>query len=397
MKNTKNRKNKNHIALVLALILIFTLGASGVYASNNPVVSHVDTGVVNIEISEYTLNGEGEEVPWVDNVGVLPGTPVSKIPYFTATGNDCYIRAKIEVDGVHEDATPLTDESFNGISDKWIKAGDYYYYKYPLLTNESVDFFHSFTIPTDWNDNVNPSNIGDWGFSVTVVVDAIQSDNFTPDFESNAPWGDVIVKESLHKDGYDVNEFTTNSITNMSIIIEDYDDIIINSDDFFEGFKTMVPGDSLADTVTIDSKYHCKLYFTTESLEDLDLLQHMMLKVILTKENKETVIYDGVLDSQITDMLLGEFKNGEKGELEFIVSMPAELDNEYTLRDGSVKWSFRAKPVERPGISEPPKTGDDNMLILYVGMMVFSGLSLIALLTTSLVRKRRESKDENNR
>jgi hypothetical protein len=383
---TRGTKNISKIALLLSLVLIFAMGANGVYAGSQDAVSHVDTGVVNIVISEYTLDSNGETVPWIDGIPVSPGTTVSKIPYFTATGNDCYIRAKVEVDGIKDEATPITNRDLYGISDKWINVGEYYYYKTPLKTNESVDFFHGFTVPTTWNDKVNPSNIGDWKFSMNVVVDAIQADNFLPDFESETPWGDVVIKDSIHKDGYDVNEFTANKDTNMSIIISDYDNIIVEPEDFFEGLKTMVPGDSLTDSVEIDSRYNSKLYFTTESLDDIDLLQNIKLLIVLTRDGEDKVIYDGVLDSKIDNMLLGEFKNGEKGKLSFSIYMPSELDNEYTLRDGTVKWTFRAKPI-----NPRPQTGDESPLMLYAGMMLFSGLSIIILLIAPLFKRKKIS------
>jgi hypothetical protein len=379
----RERKKKKIFLIPAVLLLLLILGTAGIYASNHEAVNKVDTGVVNVHITEYTLNDEGEEVPWIDGVGVLPGMVVSKIPYFTATGNDCYVRATINVEGIPEHAEQITFENFDGISDKWIKIGDYYYYKEPLKTNESVDFFHSFEIP-NWNDDVKPSNIGEWGFAVTVVVDAVQSDNFTPDFENDAPWGDITIKESIHKDGYDVNIFTTNSETNMSIVVEDYNNILVKPDDFFEGFKTMVPGDILTDSIEINSKKHCELFFTTESLEDLDMLQKLGLKIVLTKDGKDIIVYDGTLDADINKMSLGKFKRNETGILTFTVSMPAELDNEYTLRNASVKWSFEAKSL---GISgDDIMTGDNAPLMLLMVSIVISGLLIVIL-----VIKRRKS------
>jgi hypothetical protein len=383
---TRNTKSKNRIALLLSLVLIFVMGANGVYAGSQDATSHIDTGIVNIKISEYMLNSEGEEIPYIDDIAVLPGTTVSKIPYFIATGNDCYIRAKVEIEGIKEGAAPIYGQNLHGISDDWIRIGEYYYYKTPLKTNESIGFFDSFTVPATWNDDVNPSNIGDWGFSIKVIVDAIQSDNFFPDFESDVPWGDVVIKDIIHEDGYDVNEFTTNHDTNMSIIISDYDNIIVEPEDFFDGFKTMVPGDLLTDSVEIDSRYDSKLYFTTESLDDIDLLQNIKLLIVLTRGGEEKIIYDGVLDSKIDNMLLGEFKNGDEGTLSFSIYMPTELDNEYTLRDGAVKWTFRAEPVKGG-----PQTGDDIPLFLYTGMMLFSGLSILLLLITPLLKRRKKA------
>lgn len=356
------------------MLLGLSIGIGSIYARKQEAINHIDTGVVNIKINEYTLDENGKEVPWKNNVEVLPGQTISKIPYFTATGNDCYIRATVKMEEEMETGKPITLENFKGISEDWIRAGNYFYYRYPLKMNESVDFFHSFVVPSEWGDKVNPKNSGDWKFTVTVVVDAVQADNFTPNFGSDSPWGDIIIKESIHKNGYDVNLFTVNSETNMSVIIDDKSEIIIKPDDFFEGFKTMLPGDQLTDSVEINSDDKCKLYFSSESLTDIDLLQNMKLKLILTKNGTDSVLYDGVLDAAIKEILLGEFEKGEKGKLTFTLSMPEELDNEYTLRNASVKWSFRAEHLD---IFGNPKTGDTNMVLTYLLIGAVSGILVI--------------------
>lgn len=370
--------------LALFITLMLGMGAKEVYASESSAINNLDTGVVNIRIDEFTLDDEGKEVPWVDGIGVLPGMSVSKIPYFTATGNDCYIRATVKIEGGVKTEYPITLDSLQGISNDWIRVGDYFYYKYPLGTNESIDFFHSFLIPGEWGDELNPSNAGDWGFSLIVVVDAIQSDNFSPDFESDSPWGNVTIQESIHKDGYDMNVFTENKETNMSVIIEDVDNIIVKPKDFFEGFKTMVPGDVLTDSVTIHSKENGEVFFTAESLTDIDLLQKMYLKIVLIKEGKETLLYDDVLDADIKNLSLGMFHEGEKAKLIFTVYMPEELDNEYTLRNASVKWSFHIKPSQIGN----PITGDDKPMVMLATVMAASGGIVILLLK----RRKKEEK-----
>lgn len=379
------KKNFNIVLMVLILLFIFAFGAQGVYANSQEVVNNVSTGVVNIEIDEYTLNEKGEEVPWIDGVDVLPGMTISKIPYFTATGNDCFIRATIVADGVKAE-TPIAFEHFKGISKDWVQVGEYYYYMYPLKTNESIDFFHSFVIPSDWANDANPSDVGDWNFSIKIIVDAVQAENFAPNFTSNAPWGDIVIEDSIHKNGYDINVFTSNSETNMSIIIEDNDNVITAPNDLFHGFKTLMPGDILTDSVEINSKKHCKLFLTTESIADVELLQKLQLQIILVEDANGKVLYNGTMDSQITDMLIGEFEKGETGTLMFTVLVPEELNNAYALRNGSVKWVFDARDV---GINnDSPQTGDNSFIALYISMMICSGSALVVLLIYSIKKRR---------
>ena len=384
-------KKKNVFFIILFLLLLLAVGTTGIYASGQGTVSNVNTGVVNIEIDEFTLDENGKETPWVDGVLVAPGSVISKIPYFTATGNDCYIRATITIDGLHKDAKPITHEDFNGISEDWVKIGDYFYYKKPLKTKESIDFFHSFTVPQEWGNNINPSNADDWDFSIDVTVDAIQADNFQPDFDGEKPWGDVEIKDSIHKDGYDVNIFTGSSETNMTIIIEDLDKIVVSSENFFEGFKTMMPGDELSDDIEINSKENCKVYFSSTALKDVEFLEKLDFKVVVTQKGKDNVVYQGKLGDSLDKILLGEFKKGEKATVTFTVSMPSDLDNEYTLRDGSVKWTFKSTATKNNGEAQ---TGDDMQVMLILGLLIVSGVTTIGVV---VAKKKKEQKTNDEK
>lgn len=188
---------RNMVRIVALLVtLVLCMDTKVVYASEIGRVNMQDSGVVNIKIDEFTINEEGKEVPWVDGIDVLPGMKVSKIPYFTATGEDCYIRATVKIEEGVKTNQVITIDDLAGISDDWIRAGDYFYYKYPLKTNETLKFFQSVTIPSEWDNSINPANVGDWSVVLNVVVDAIQAKGFSPDFESDNPWGDISIQEN---------------------------------------------------------------------------------------------------------------------------------------------------------------------------------------------------------
>lgn len=371
------------------LMSMLLLNTTEVSASETSAVNKFDTGVVNIEISEFTLDEKGKEVPWVDGIEVMPGMRVSKIPYFTATGNDCYIRVTLTIEEGFDVNHPITIDDLYGISDNWIRIGEYFYYKYPLKTNESIDFFHGFEIPREWDDSVNPANVGEWKGVLSVRVDAVQAENFTPDFESTNPWMDVAIQDSIHKKGYDVNVFKRNKITDLGVIVEDINRIIVKPNDFFEGFKTMVPGDVLSDEVTIKSKEHCEVFFSTESLKDIDLLQEMRLQIVLKKDGAEKVVYDGVLDVKLDKTSLGVFEKGEKAEMVFTVSMPKELDNQYVLRDAAVKWIFETRHVSNGN----PVTGDKTSVSSWLVASSISG-TIVLLLPQRIWRGKYEKNKE---
>lgn len=65
-----------------------------------------------------------------------------------------------------------------------------FYCKEILLSNETMELFSGITIPPDFDErweNEKPT--------VTVKAEAIQARNFTPDFESDEPWGDVAIEK----------------------------------------------------------------------------------------------------------------------------------------------------------------------------------------------------------
>ena len=78
----------------------------------------------------------------------------------------------------------LSDEELDGISDEWVKQGEYYYYTQPLKNGESADFFQNVTIPAAWTSKAQDRVLG-----LTVTAEAVQAANFTPDFNSESPWG----------------------------------------------------------------------------------------------------------------------------------------------------------------------------------------------------------------
>ena len=98
----------------------------------------------------------------------------------------------------------------------------------------------------------------------------------------------------------------------------------------------------------------------------------MYLKIVLTKDGKDIVIHDGKLNADIKNKSLGIFEKNEKAILTFTVQMPTELDNQYTLRNGSVKWTFDMVP--RP---IAVKTGD-AFNIAAVAVVALAALAIAA-------------------
>ena len=53
---------------------------------------------------------------------------------------------------------------------------------------------------------------------------------------------------------------------------------------------------------------------------------------------------------------LGKFSSGEKGNMRFEVTVPAELDNLYALRAADVKWIFSVEEDQETADTRPCST-----------------------------------------
>ena len=198
---------KKYMMAACACMSCVLLG-SGTYVYARPetsVTNHFSTGVVDINLDEYELTANGGEEPFRDYTGkkgenplIMPGDDISKIPRITNDGNDCYVRAKLEFSGTDVDL----EKELYGFPSGWEKHDDgYYYYKNILNTGDKIDIFEGLKIPTDF-----PQTEEGKTFKLKIDVDAVQSKNFTPNWDDRSPWGDVEIQDCI-RDGYDIATF----------------------------------------------------------------------------------------------------------------------------------------------------------------------------------------------
>ena len=266
-----------------------------------------------------------------------------------------------------------------------------------------MDIFTGVTVPSQWDESYQDKKLG-----ITIVADAVQAANFAPDFRAMSTlgksedlkmypryrWSCVLQKKSQ----VDLKvEFEGNAHK-----------LIAAPEDFFSGFSTAMPGDVFHDSVEIrnTTEHAAKIFFRTspecKSVKDQEFLKK--LKLVITMNDKKLYSGDLLAASLNKAVSLGEFSSGEKGNLRFEVTVPAELDNLYALRAADVKWIFSVEedqetadtsPVpRRNGRKEaterasgnnsssvrttPVKTGDESPVIL------FALMAGMALLTCSL-------------
>lgn len=297
------------------------------------VINTVGVGDVNISLSEYELDDNGNEIPYENQKQVLPGQKVDKIVRITNKANTAWIRAKLEytsADGINR----LSDEMVSLSSDRWIKAGDYYYYKEALDKNASIDFIDKVMIPPEWDESYAEKS-----FSIVVTANAVQTKNFTPDFTSDDPWFGTVIETCVHS-AYDTKNVGQQD---FSVSFEGGAEGLVKvGDNFFGNWGTLMPGDVVTDTVDVKNSYHkpVTMYFRTETIADDILLKALKLQI----KNGEAIIYDGTLDGVIQDHIkLAYLKPEETATLTYTLTVPAKLNNEYAMASTKTKWIFFAE------------------------------------------------------
>ena len=335
---------------------------SGIYSLTdemNKSESILSTSAVDIEIKEYNQNNE----PFQDYGKVLmPGDKIILIPRVNNLGIECYLRAKITY--------TIKDESFNvedyidGNYSSWTKRGEYYYYDGIFDKEASVDLFNKVTIPNLSNDY--------YGSIVVVhfVVEAIQAKNF------DGNWEEVEIKESVDRT-YDI-DFDGES----SIIYENNAHSHITLDDhFFDNLGNLLPGDSISEEINIlnntndKNEYFLAIDYTNLSDEEKALLRSIKLKI--RNSNGEELISSNLEDK--TRHSLGIYPKGRGDRLTIELSLPVEIDNDYSKLFTKITWRFSYDVISHGNSQQNPKTGDLKF-DLSIALFIVSAIGFLVVL-----------------
>lgn len=306
------------------------------------VVNHVSIGDISISLEEFGEDEAGNLVPYQNPSPVLPGQQIRKIVQITNQAKPAWIRVKLEytsedgLDGLSDELVTLTDE------ENWVWADGYYYYTSPMEQSEMVTFMEAVRIPPEWDNSYARRS-----FSIIVTADAVQKENFTPDFTSDNPWFGTVIETCVHSN----YEASAQSQTTFSVAFEGgAEGLVKTGEDFFSNFGELMPGDTVSDEVTIQNKYRrpIRIYFRTETVADDELLKKLTLEI----KNGETVLYAGPLDGAVTKATqIARLSQGESARLTYTLHVPAELNNPYALAKTKTKWIFSAEIISSGGDS----------------------------------------------
>ena len=357
------------------------MSISGIYAISSEQTNEeaFSTSIVNIELEEFTLNNEKEEIEYNNQYQyVMPGQEIPLIERVHNLGMECYIRIKVTL--VDYFGTDIS----NGVevnSDEWKKYGDYYYHESTVGTDDSIGIFNSIKIPEDLsNENQNDS------VTLKVIAEAIQARNLNPDYTKENPWNETEIEKCVDNT-YSISNSEEKNKTTV-VYENDTSKHITVPKLFFEKLSKLMPGDNISENVTIknSTKKSAEYFLSVETNKLTDKQKELLNKVTFKiTDGNGKVIYNGNL-LNVSSISLGVYNLNETGNLTFEILVPEDLKNEYSILNPEITWKFSASyQDEKTG---NPKTGDlkfDLSLILF--FISTTGLVIV------LVLMRREKKN----
>ncbi len=339
---------------------------SGIYSLSseiNDTETTVSTGAVDIKLEEFNGNNE----PFTeDGKVVMPGEEISLVPKVNNLGIECYLRTKITYTINNEEYNEL--DYINGNYAIWEYKDGYYYYGSTLNKEESVELFNKISIPA----NLIPSDYGK-EVIVNILVEAIQAKNF------DGNWDDVEIKESISRN-YDINDSGSSTI----IYENNVQQHITLDDGFFDNLGNLLPGDSVSEKVEIlnSSDYKNTYYLTLDNNELSDDERKLLENInLIIKSSDGTVLSTTNLLSK-DKIMLGTYEKGKGDTLTLEVSLPKELDNEFSKILTKMTWRFSLEIVEGSIIN--PDTWD---LKFDLSISIFL-ISAVGLLIVLILEKR---------
>lgn len=376
--------------LLLGIVCTLIMLVSGIFAFSNvyilTVKNEVNTGAVKIGIEEYTISNGKEILFNEDDVqSVVPGQEISLIPKISNMGDACYIRAKISYSKENEsNSTSFTQ--IGKMSNDWIVKDNYYYYKTIVQNGEKVDFFKSLKIPEDMTNEYQGKSI-----IFNITVEAIQAENFTPDFDANSPWKGVAV-EKASDETYNIDkvQISSNAKVEYENGAQKYIDVPEN---FFGKLGHLVPGDNISHEVKINNTTSEEVECFVSLGKEADLSERVtnllnQLKLSISVDGK--IVYEGsLLDVEKTS--LGKYLSKKTATAVFTIKVPEELGNEYSTLNTSINWNFSVdgKDIEKTVVPSP-KTGDMKIKVA-LGIFVAAAIGLIVAL---FANKRIKNQDD---
>ncbi len=379
------------------------MSISGIFALTSQTMEGTfNTGIVDIEIETYKLDDNNQEVKYnEENQIVMPGTVVSFIPKVKNLGADCYVRMKVSL--VCEN-TNLYNHTI-GLADNWTKNGEYYYYNGIVKSNDTIKIFDNFQVPKNLSNEYEDKEL-----KLEIIVEAIQSVNFEPDYSLENPWKNIKPEKSI-KNSYGINQNKKDSKITIKFENNTSNNLTVPAN-FLSKLTSLMPGDKISESIEVKNKnknkakYFCRIEIDETNKKDIELLNQIGL--IITNQNGK-VVYNGKLLSN-GRILLGEYDKNENGKLQFNVSIPSELGNEFALLSPKFSVIFSAegndqeiaeketkdnRTTENTGknTKDNPQTGDSINITIIIFFISTAGLIIVMIIGYKAKKKEEDNKE----
>lgn len=168
--------------------------------------------------------------------------------------------------------------------------------------------------------------------------------------------------------------------------------------DLFPEFKNVMPGDKITQKILVkndaDKEVKVNIYLRSLGAQEgsEEFLSQLRMTVSKSAENAMGYMFDAAADKTdgLTDwVLLGTLYSGGEVNLDVTLEVPIELGDDFQNAVGYIDWQFRVEelPAEE-GDPEPPKTGDDFMMPLFISLLCISALAVIVLIAAKHFRRK---------
>lgn len=155
--------------------------------------------------------------------------------------------------------------------------------------------------------------------------------------------------------------------------------------DLFPNFKDVMPGDTLTQKITVnndaDNNVKVRIYLRSLGAADESYVEFLNQLHLTVQKAEDTPMFDAAADK--TDGLtewtyLGTLYSGGKVDLNASLEVPVTMDDRFQKDYGEIIWEFAVEelPVS-PDDPEPPKTGDDSVMWLWVLLLILSATGII--------------------
>ena len=329
MEKQTVRKSLWGAVISIILVLIMALSANAA----------VRTGGIDVGLSCYEKNEEGKRTLFERQPELMPNQRISYILTVDNKGSDAWVRLAISykqrtrTGGSH---VLVNDSWLYGISSDWVKKGQYWYYKKPLLKGEEIEFCQGIQVP-----DINDLPQGMY-FSVIARAEAVQMANNDLDFESAEPFNGLLIEGNT--DSSEREE----TVNGFEIRYENGADTIVHADSLFKHVNELIPGDVAADTVQVENNNAWPVrLIIKESGQSID---DVFWKVLdLTIRRNGTVIYRGALADPALEhgIVLGEIPGKTKESFEFELVLSEDAKNETAFRQIPAAMTFLTERVIR--------------------------------------------------